>query len=225
MNVRDYLKRTPIFEGISPENLELVSSFSKLVKFPRKTLIFSEGEKAKGFYAVVEGKVAVFKTSYEGKEQILHIVEPPHTFAEAAVFGGNEYPASCRTLTDTTLVFVPKKELLSALKENHELSLQILRSLSIWLRRMVDLVEDLTLRDVEERFIKFLKETAEKEGIPPGDGQVIRFDVEKSVIASKIHAAPETFSRMLKRMTEKGLIEVKGPQIKVLDWSIFEEVE
>ena len=53
---------------------------------PRGELLFSEGEEAAGFFIVLDGKVKVYKLSPEGKERILHVIQPGGTFAEAAIF-------------------------------------------------------------------------------------------------------------------------------------------
>lgn len=216
MDISSALKKTFLFESLSPEELKEISSFCKLSTPRKKTLLFSEGDKAEGFFVLSKGKVAVFKMSEEGKEQILHIVDPFQSFAEAAVFSRQSYPASARTLSDSTIIHIPKKHFFQLLRDKPDITPKILHSMSIWLKRLVDVIEDLSTKDVESRFLRYLDGRMAEKGYKREGGIELLLDVEKSVIASKINVTPETFSRMLKRLVDKGVLEVKGNRIKLL---------
>jgi len=78
-----------------------IQDISASKRYPKGTLIFSEDEQALGFFVLISGKVKVYKLSPEGKEQILHIISPGETFAEAALFAGSTYPAFAESLAET----------------------------------------------------------------------------------------------------------------------------
>jgi CRP-like cAMP-binding protein len=82
----ELLRRCPLFAGLKEEELTKIKSIASLKKVGKKEIIFSDGEEAKGFYAIFSGKVKIYKVSPEGKEQILHVVSAPDAFAEAALF-------------------------------------------------------------------------------------------------------------------------------------------
>jgi len=82
----ELLRRCPLFAGLKEEELTKIKSIASLKKVGKKEIIFSDGEEAKGFYAILSGKVKIYKISPEGKEQILHVVSVPDAFAEAALF-------------------------------------------------------------------------------------------------------------------------------------------
>ena len=82
----ELLRRRPLFAGLKEEELTKIKSIASLKKVGKKEIIFSDGEEAKGFYAILSGKVKIYKISPEGKEQILHVVSVPDAFAEAALF-------------------------------------------------------------------------------------------------------------------------------------------
>lgn len=223
MNVAAELKKNYLFENLPEAVLGEISLFCRPTRYSRKTFLFNEGDLADGFYLLVSGKVIVFKVSEEGKEQIIHIVEPGQTFAEASVFSGGTYPAFARAIDESWVLYIPKKEFLEMLKNKPEISIRMLSSMSAWLRRMVDLVEDLSLKDVEARFLRFLKNSMEKKGVRIDRHTEIELDVDKAVIASKINAVPETFSRMLKRLSEKNVIEVTKNKIKIISPDVLEK--
>lgn len=104
------LNRCPLFAGLSGKDLREVSSISVRQRYTKRELIFSEGDVAKGFYAILSGKVRIFKTSPEDKEQIIHFFSMGDMFAEIALFHGTTYPASAEALTDVDLLFSLKKD-------------------------------------------------------------------------------------------------------------------
>lgn len=216
MDLTRALKKTFLFESLTEGELQKIASFCRTLKVSKKGIVFHEGDSAEGFYVLSSGKVVVYKISEEGKEQVIHIVEQGQTFAEGAVFSGKSYPASAKTLTDSKIIYVPKEPFFTLLSENPEITPKILHSMSIWLKKLVDVIEDLSLKDVESRFLRFLVTRMEKKGIPIETDRIFELEVEKSVIASKINATPETFSRMLRRLIEKKILEVKRNKIRIL---------
>ena len=213
------LRKTPLFAALPDEDLRRVAALAVPRRFGKKETVFREGERADGFFLVASGKVKVFKLSGEGKEQVLHVIEPGQTFAEAVIFEGGAYPAHAETIADSLLLLFPKRPFIELLERHPKVSIRMLASLSRWLKRMTDLVESLSLRDVEARLVFYLSEEMKGRGIAPRDGAVLELPVSKNVLAARLGTVPETFSRKLKKLQDEGRIDVQGKRIRVLDAS------
>lgn len=96
-------RRCPLLAGLKEEDIKKIRTIGTIRNVVKKEIIFSDGEKAKGFYIILSGKVKLYKISPEGKEQILHIVSAPDAFAEAALFLEGSYPAFAEALEDSHL--------------------------------------------------------------------------------------------------------------------------
>jgi CRP/FNR family transcriptional regulator, dissimilatory nitrate respiration regulator len=212
----DVLRKTPLFATLPDDDLRRVADLAVSRRFTKKETVFREGDHADGFFIVASGKVKVFKLSGEGKEQILHVLEAGQTFAEAVIFEGGTYPANAETLTDTELFFLPKRSFIDLLERHPNVAIRMLASLSRWLKRMTDLVESLSLKDVETRLVFYLSEELKARGIPPKDGAELELAIGKNVLASRLGTVPETFSRTLKKLQDDGLIEVRGKRIRIV---------
>ena len=212
----DVLRKTPLFATLPDDDLRRVADLAVSRRFSRKEAIFREGDRADGFFIVSSGKVKVFKLSGEGKEQILHILEAGQTFAEAVIFEGGGYPAHAETLTDAELLFLPKRPFVDLLERHPNVAIRMLASLSRWLKRMTDLVESLSLKDVETRLVFYLSEELKGRGIPLTDGAELELAIGKNVLASRLGTVPETFSRALKKLQDDGLINVRGKRIRIV---------
>jgi CRP/FNR family transcriptional regulator len=212
----DILRKTPLFATLPDDDLRRVADLAVSRRFAKKEAVFREGDRADGFFIVAVGKVKVFKLSGEGKEQVLHVLEGGQTFAEAVIFEGGGYPAHAEALTDTELLFLPKRPFVDLLERHPKVAIRMLASLSRWLKRMTDLAESLSLKDVETRLVFFLSEELKARGIPAKDGAELELAIGKNVLASRLGTVPETFSRTLKKLQDEGRIAVRGKRIRVL---------
>ena len=210
------LRRTPLFANLPPDDLARVAGICSLRRCGKKESLFHEGDRADGFFVVSSGRIKVFKLSPEGKEQVLHVIEPGQSFAEATIFEGGHFPASAEALSDSEIVFIPKRPFLDLLERMPRIALRMLASMSKWLKRMTDLVETIALRDVETRLVHFVSEELKGRGVPLADGAVLELAFTKNVLASRLGTVPETFSRTLKKLQEEGKIRVRGRQIRIL---------
>jgi CRP-like cAMP-binding protein len=210
------LRRSPLFANLPPEDLARIIEISTLRHYAKRETVFREGDRADGFFVAVSGSVKVFKISEDGKEQVLHILEAGQSFAEATIFEGGGFPANAEALGKSDLLFLPKRPFIELLGKHPGMALRVLASLSKWLKRMTDLVENLALRDVEARLVFFVAEEMKGHGLALRDGAIYEIPVSKNVLASRLGTVPETFSRTLKKLQEEGKIRVKGNQIRIL---------
>jgi CRP/FNR family transcriptional regulator len=216
LKTMDVLRKTPLFATLPDDDLRRVADLAVSRRFAKKEVIFREGDRADGFFVVGSGKVKVLKLSGEGKEQILHVLDAGQTFAEAVIFEGGSYPAHAEALTDTELLFLPKRTFIELLERRPNVAIRMLASLSRWLKRMTDLVESLSLKDVETRLVFYLSEELKTRGIPQKDGAELELPIGKNVLASRLGTVPETFSRTLKKLQDDGLISVRGKRIRIV---------
>ena len=179
----DLLKRCPLFAGLKEEDLKRIRAIASSRQVSKKEILFSEGEEARGFYAILSGKVKLYKISPEGKEQILHVLSPPDAFAEAALFLEGSYPAFAEALSDSQLLFFPKRDFIQLIEKNPQLSINMIVSLSHFLRRFASLIEELSLKEVSSRIAKYLIDLSlkiSKEGKSPRE---VELDMSKTQLA------------------------------------------
>lgn len=212
------LTRFNMFAGLTRAQLKSLAEIAQRRRFVKGETIFLEGQETAGFYLVEEGRIKVFKLSPDGKEHILHIIEPGFSFAEACIFFEERTcPASASALEDTQTIFFPRDALTEELKRNCAVGLKMLGSMATWIRLMAEQVGSLSLRTVEGRLVNYLVVLAKRLKVPFSDGQTVTLDVEKGVLASRLGTIPETLSRTLKRLQDEKLIKVERADVTILD--------
>ena len=212
MDIIAVLKKISLFEGLPEEDLRKLREISRLKKFEKGTVLFAQGEEANGFYVVVEGRIKVYRLSSRGRQQILHVFGPGEAFAEAALFSGSRYPAWAETLTPATVLLFPRKAFLELVRKRPELALNMLALQALRLRKLAGMIESLSLKEVPERLAGYLLYLRETKG-----GPEFELEIPKGELAALLGTVPETLSRVLNRLSEKGLISVSGKRIRILD--------
>lgn len=200
------LQYSQFFRAVRGASFERLKGMALLRRYERGTIIFREGEECAGVFIVGTGLVRIFKTSPAGREHVLHLVSPGGTFAEVAAIGGFNCPAYAEALEDTTCALLPAGAFGKALREDHQLCLQLMMSMCGWVKHLVGQVEDIALRDAIGRVARYLAGVAD-----PKDGTV-RLPSLKKHLASHLNLTSETLSRTLRRLTDMGLIATADEQ-------------
>ena len=210
--VVDILHDCKLFSEVQPRGFQRLVVIARICKFRRGQLIFREGDQCPGTYIVDSGSVRVFKTAAGGKEHVLHMVSPGNTFAEVAAIGRFRCPANAEAIAPTTCALLPADLLRKALEEDHQLCLGLLTGLTRWVRHLVGLMEDIVLRDAAGRLARFLLESS------PSQGGTIELPGLKRHVASHLNLTGETFSRVLRRLVEAGLVcELQNNRLLLLE--------
>jgi CRP-like cAMP-binding protein len=220
----ELLRRCPLFAGLKEEDLKRIRAIASLRQIEKREVLFSDGEETKGFYVILSGRVKLFKVSPEGKEQILHIVSAPDAFAEAALFLEGTYPAFAEAMTDCQLLYFPKRDFIQLIEKNPQLSINMIVTLSHYLKRFASLIEELSLKEVSSRIAKYiidLSMKSSKEGKSPKE---VELDLSKTQLALKLGTISETLSRTLAKMKAKKIIDVRKNKIIILNREALEEL-
>ena len=217
MNVAAVLANCQLFAGLPAADVQRLAELAVVRRVPPGTTLFEQGDTCDRFYVVGSGRVKVYKLGEGGREQILHVVHPGESFAEAALFAGRAFPASAQTLEESVLLAVPAAGFLDLLRRDAELSLRLMASLTRWLRRLVDLVEDLSLHDVQTRLAGFLLREAEARSLDLRSGARIPLGTTKSLLARRLGTVSETLSRTLYKLQKEGAIRVSARDVFVVD--------
>ncbi len=205
----------PLFERLDDEQRRRIAAAGHVRAFARGEMVFHEGEPAEALFVVLTGQVKLVRYSPKGRELLLHLVHPGQTFAEAALFAGDTYPASAEILEPTTVWCLPRAALIELLRVSPELGLAMLGSVSAWTRKLAAKLGLLTQRRVEERVALYLIARAGPGEIHPGD--TIQLAEARNLIAAQCGTAPEVLSRTFRRLEEDGILEAAPHHVTVVD--------
>jgi len=216
------LSKVAIFSGLSEIELSFLAQRAVPRHYTSGQIVFSEGEPCAGLYIVDSGHVRIFKSSANGREQVLNIDGPGSSVAELPVFDGGNYPASVAAVDEVTLLFVSKQDFQSLCLTHPQVALKVLRVVGARLRRLVGIIEELSFTTVRHRLASFLLRAAQREGKRVAEGVKVTLPASNQELASQIGTVRELVSRNLSRLQAQGLIHIEGrsviiPNLKALE--------
>jgi len=229
-----YLAVLPLFQEMSPEELQRLAEGCRLRRYSRGDTVFRVGEPCEELHVTVMGQVKLFAISPAGQEKVIELVGPGNTFAEALMFTGKPYIINAQALSDTLVLSVGKAAVLAEIERDSRFALRMLAGISRRLHGLVHDVQAYSLHSGMQRVIGYLLRALPEEaedaaafsladaGVTPA-AQAQRRDlrvslpVSKATIASRLSLTPEYFSRVLHELEAAGLIVIDKREIRIPD--------
>ncbi len=215
----ELLKSIPYFSGLSPEELDSVREYVFEKTAEGGDLILLEDDPADAMYFVASGAVKIFKTSAEGKEQILSFIRPGQPFNDVPLFDGGPNLGSVQAIGPVVLWGLRGSDLEAILRDHPRVALNVIRVLSQQVRNLVSLVEDLSFRHVIARVAKILLESS-GDGAGPGPGQRLT----QQEMAAMAGTAREMIGRSLKSLEDEGAIRLDRHRIVITNKESLREM-
>ena len=205
----DFLKRSVLFQNLPESDLRKISLKFKFIDLPMGEVLFYEKDESSDMYLVIEGKVRASLFDEHGNELVLAELGPGEFLGEMSMIDGLPRSATVIAEEPTKLAVLSREAFLKILRENPDISVNVIRALVARLRRTDDMVEALAFRNVESRIVKFLLEVGRERGVMESG----KFKVRKMThrdLASRVGSSREAVTKALKALTFKGVIEDSG---------------
>ena len=207
MDIVSLLDRSGFLHGASVQSRQRLAAICVEKQAARKEILFLEGERGEALYLLASGSVSLFKTTADGKEVVIKVVRPGEIFAEVILFEEDAYPVNAMATTACRMFLLPRRKF-CALLDDAAFRDDFIGILMRKQRYLADRIRFLTTHDVEARFFIFLREQFGKsERIVPA--------LANKDMAAAIGATPETYSRLLARLSVEGKIVLQGKTIRL----------
>lgn len=205
------------FGGLDDSELNEMTYNKTCTAYKKGQVLFHEGTRPLGVFCIHGGKIKVYKTGYDGKDQIIQIAKSGDLLGYKAMISEEMYPVSAETLEDATVCFIPRTDFLSILDSSSTLNRLLLKEACKELGNMAESLTNLAQKPVRERLAVALLMLKDTYGIDAVDNGAIEINLTREDLANTIGTATETLIRLLHDFKEEGLIESKGRKIRVVD--------
>jgi len=211
------LREAYLFNTLDDRQLRQVLDFARRITLQEGKTLFESGDEARKFFLVTNGRVKLSRLSPHGQEKVIELVGVGGTFAEALMFCDRPlYPVTATAITKTELITIDNRGFLALLRESVDTCFRLMGDMSMRLHRLIKEIDDLTLQSATERMAGFLSGLHEERDVDPETGMIC-LDAPKGVLASRLSVTPETFSRILHRFAEQGMVRVSGGRVEIID--------
>ncbi len=211
MEALDALRRVLFLRDANEQILRSLLLRARTLEAGRGEVLFLRGEPCHGLYVVLEGAIRLYNSSANGREQVIGVERTGSSIGELPLFDGGNQPYSAEAMTPSRLLLIPREHFLSVLHAHPDLMQASLRALAIRIRRLLHLVEEISLHEVPERIARYLLTQAQERGA------CFTLDYTHAELAAQLGTVREVVTRTLNRFRKAGWIVVQDGQVTVVD--------
>ncbi|HTF06457.1 MAG TPA: Crp/Fnr family transcriptional regulator [Bacteroidia bacterium] len=205
-----------MYTRLSESSRQQIDSASEMRKLSKGEILFHEGKIPAHVYFLVSGKMKLYTTDQQGREQIIHLAAPGDLMAYRAILGGDSLSCSASALEDSEVMVVPREIFLRVLESDAEFSHAVIRLLTEELRHAEHHLAGLARKPVRERLAEVLLMLADKFGYE-ADGETLAVKLSREEIAGLAGTATETTIRLIHALEEEGLITISGRRLRLVN--------
>jgi CRP-like cAMP-binding protein len=213
----EVVRRAPLFTALDDAAAESLRASMDTVKIAKGSILFKEGDDGEHLYVIIEGKLKLGTSSGDGRENLLSILGPGEMFGELSLFDPGPRTSTATAVTDAKLLSLSHEKVIPWLKQNPEVSLQLLTRLSQRLRRTNEAVGDLVFSDVPGRVAKALIDLGDRFGKTTPEGLLVNHDLTQEELAQLVGASRETVNKALADFAGRGWLKLDGRSVLIAD--------
>lgn len=220
----DFLSFVPIFAELNDETLTKIEKLGHRKFYSRDSVILFEHETASALFVIIKGRVKVSRVSEDGKEVILTILNDSDFFGEMAILDGLTRSANVTAMEDSEIFMIQRSDFIKLLYDHPEVSIALMQELTKRLRTADMKIKSLSLKDAEGKVATVILQIADDFGkIKQGTVEIEKLPFQHD-LANMAGTSRETISRSLHSFAKKGLVEIEGSKLRILDYEKFKEL-
>ncbi|HEY5610451.1 MAG TPA: Crp/Fnr family transcriptional regulator [Thermoanaerobaculia bacterium] len=213
------------FCNMDAANVRELDALKFTSTFPKGSVLFVEGEMARGVFILCSGRVKLTSSSTEGKTLILKIVEAGEVLGLSAAILGKAYEVSAETLEPSQVNFIKRESFLHFLGQSAEACMHTAEQLSEKYHSAQREIRSLGLaQSTSERLARLLLDWCVRDGVETTNGTRLKVLLTHEEIAQMIGTTRETVTRLLSDFKKKKVIDVKGSTFVISNRAALEEI-
>jgi CRP/FNR family transcriptional regulator, dissimilatory nitrate respiration regulator len=206
MNLHALLNHTDLFGALSDRGKQRIEEIAIPRELKRNETLFLEGERGEEICLLASGGIQLSKSSGNGdKSVIIKSVKIGEIFAEVILFEADRYPVTATAVRASLVYLFPRRRFIGLL-ENADFRSEFIVMLLRKQRYLTERLRSLVTMDAADKLFHYLRQHyGRQERITPG--------ISKKLLAAAIDMTPETLSRILLKLKNKGTLTWAGGEI------------
>ena len=210
------LRELELFKNLKTETLLKLSTIGIKVDARKGQHIFRDKEEVNTVYIVLKGKISLYKLSENSNKKVIFILGRDKIINEVIL---DDLPSSinCEVFEEGELLTINRLDFLELMKEDFELTISVVNSLSIKVRRLYRQLKNTTPLKIEKKVAAKLWKLAKDYGVTTEDGILIDLNITITYLADLFGSQRETISRALGQLEDLKLIKFINKKIVIID--------
>ena len=216
------LESGSLFRHLTPDELITINFEKEFRQYKRGDVLYQEGNRISGFYCINSGILKVYKTGFDGKEQIIRFARSGDIIAYRSVLSNEAACTSAKVIEDCQVCFIPSEILISLIKTNSDYALELLKLACHELGEANSFITDIAQKTVRERLAEVLLFLVNDFGID--DQQYLQISLTREELANIVGTATESVIRLLSEFKSDKLVELNGRKIRIMNMKGLEKI-
>jgi CRP/FNR family transcriptional regulator, polysaccharide utilization system transcription regulator len=216
------LESSSIFKYLNPDEVISINFEKDFRQYKRGDILYQEGNRISGFYCINSGIIKVFKTGFDGKEQIIRFAKKGDIIAYRSVLSNELACTSAKVIEDCQVCFIPSEILISFIKTNSNFALELVKLACHELGEANSFITDIAQKTVRERLAEVLLFLVNDFGLD--NQQFLNISLTREELANIVGTATESVIRLLSEFKSDKLVELNGRRIKILNTRGLEKI-
>ena len=197
---------SPLFRGCDDATIEAALEMAGYSRISRGTYYFHQGEEAKAFYVIVEGRVRLSQLNPEGHQVIIHFMGPGDGMGIIVALSGSIYPLSAEAVSDSVALKWDYESTISLLENYSLVAFNGLRLIAGRFHELQNRYRELATERVEQRVARALMRLTRQVGKRTDEGVLLDLPLSRQDLGEMTGTTLYTVSRILSRWEQYGLI-------------------
>jgi CRP-like cAMP-binding protein len=220
---RCWVRNRSVFCGLAAGGLEAIEARKVMRVFRRGEPLHLEGDAAHGVHCLYRGAVKVFRSTSDGREQIVRLASAGDIVGYRSVFDAQVHSTCATALDDVQACFIPRAQFALLCENDPALAHQVFALLSHELGAVEGRMFELTQKSVRERVAETLLQLHAVFGVER-DGTTLDVRLSRGELAELVGAATESVIRFLTDFKRSGVLSLRGRRIGILRPEVLAEV-
>jgi len=216
------LESASIFKYLTPDEVDIINYAKDFRQYKRGDVLYQEGNRISGFYCINTGIIKVFKTGFDGKEQIIRFARKGDIIAYRSVLSNELACTSAKVIEDCQVCFIPSEILISFIKSNPAYAFELIKLACHELGEANSFITDIAQKTVRERLAEVLLFLVNDFGLD--DQKFLNISLTREELANIVGTATESVIRLLSEFKSDKLVELNGRKIKILNSKGLEKI-
>jgi CRP-like cAMP-binding protein len=211
-----------IFKHLTRDEIDMINFEKEFRQYRRGEVLYNEGSRISGFYCVNKGIIKVFKTGFDGKEQIIRFAKPGDIIAYRSVLSNEPACTSAKVIEECQVCFIPSEILIKLVKTNSSFAHELLKLACHELGEANSFITDIAQKTVRERLAEIILLLVNDFGLDEQD--FLQISLTREELANIVGTATESVIRLLSEFKSDKLVELNGRKIKILNKKGLEKI-
>lgn len=203
------------FPSFEPELRDEIARNGNLRTFAAGEQIIDTGQPILSIPLIYKGNVKIYREDEDGHELFLYYLEPGDACAISMICSTRERMSLIKAfaLEESEAIMIPVEHMDNWMQKYSSWYQFVLETYQLRMDELLRTIDDIAFKKLDDRLLEYLRKNAESQNS-------WELHTNHQTIATELNTSREVVSRLLKKLEQKGVLEISRNRIKIIDFFV-----